>query len=93
MDDVNVFTWNVAAINNNPFEYWITHDDPLYAKLMGDVEAFLESPEAFDIPISDVFSQGMFGELLELMGSMTRREPLNKLSQWRYLLIVAPVQD
>ena len=32
-------TWNVAAINNNPFEYWITHDDPDYLKLMSDVQA------------------------------------------------------
>jgi len=31
-------SWNLAAINNNPFEYWITHDDPAYLKLMRDVE-------------------------------------------------------
>ena len=38
------------------------------------------------------------GELLKLMGSMSRRETLNyrnelMLSQWRYLLTKAPVQD
>lgn len=37
-------TWNVAAINSNPFEYWITHDDPAYNKLMADVSAFIKSP-------------------------------------------------
>ena len=25
---LNVLTWNIAAINNNPFEYWITYSDP-----------------------------------------------------------------
>ena len=32
-------TWNIAAINNNPFEYWITHSDPDYNTLMADVQA------------------------------------------------------
>lgn len=31
---LRVATWNVAAINNNPFEYWITHDDANYNALM-----------------------------------------------------------
>ena len=32
---LTVSTWNIAAINNNPFEYWITYpDDPEYEKLM-----------------------------------------------------------
>ena len=37
-------TWNIAAINNNPFEYWITHDDKAYNKLMSDVQAFVSEP-------------------------------------------------
>ena len=36
---LNVVSWNIAAINNNPFEYWITHDDPDYLRLMNDVQA------------------------------------------------------
>jgi hypothetical protein len=24
---IKALTWNIAAINNNPFEYWITNDD------------------------------------------------------------------
>jgi len=27
-------TWNIAAINTNPFEYWISHEDDRYNKLM-----------------------------------------------------------
>ena len=30
---LRVATWNIAAINNNPFEYWITHDDADYNRL------------------------------------------------------------
>ncbi len=40
---VRVVTWNVAAINNNPFEYWITHDeDPSYDSMMQAVRLFVE---------------------------------------------------
>lgn len=31
---LRVATWNIAAVNNNPFEYFVTHDDPAYNKLM-----------------------------------------------------------
>ena len=34
----------MAAINNNPFEYWITHDDAKYNTLMEDVSAFINDP-------------------------------------------------
>ena len=36
-DVLSTLTWNVAAINNNPFEYWITHN-AAYNKLMEDVQ-------------------------------------------------------
>lgn len=40
---LRVVTWNVAAINNNPFEYWITHDeDPSYDSMMQAVRRFVE---------------------------------------------------
>ena len=40
---LRVVTWNVAAINNNPFEYWITHDkDPNYDSMMRAVRLFVE---------------------------------------------------
>ena len=31
-EDLSAVTWNMAAINNNPFEYWITNDDPKYGE-------------------------------------------------------------
>ena len=37
-------TWNIAAINNNPFEYWITHDDADYNALMEGVQSFIDQP-------------------------------------------------
>ena len=37
--ELKLVTWNIAAINNNPFEYWITHEDAAYNKLMVDVQA------------------------------------------------------
>jgi hypothetical protein len=65
---IKAATWNVAAINNNPFEYWITNDaDPRYNVLMSQVSSFITQPEEKDIPISSVFSAAMFQELLELL--------------------------
>ena len=61
-----VTTWNIAAINNNPFEYWITYkENPAYEQLMIDIESFLESPsgDERDIPVSQVFTEEMFTKL------------------------------
>jgi len=59
-----VTTWNIAAINNNPFEYWITYDeDPAYEQLMVDVEKFLEQPRESDVAVSQVFTEEMFNAL------------------------------
>ena len=65
---LQVSTWNVAAINNNPFEYWITYDEnPAYETIMSDIEAFLENPGAQDVPVSQVFTEEMFAELEKRM--------------------------
>jgi hypothetical protein len=61
--DLKIASWNIAAINNNPFEYWITHDDQAYNKMMVDVQDFIETPGSKDIKVSDVFTQKMFDEL------------------------------
>ena len=67
-ESLTLLTWNVAAINNNPFEYWLTYDeDPNYNKLMSAVEEFIESPGDKDVAISQVFTQDMFDELKALM--------------------------
>ena len=65
---LQVSTWNIAAINNNPFEYWITYDEnPEYEKIMTDIEAFLESPGHKDVSVSAVFTEEMFSELEKRM--------------------------
>jgi hypothetical protein len=61
---MTVATWNIAAINNNPFEYWLTMaDNPDYEALMTSVEKFIESPEDNDIPVHKVFTDAMFDKL------------------------------
>ena len=64
---LRVATWNIAAVNNNPFEYFITHDDPAYNKLMRDFEAFVEEPGDLDVTVSEVVDDAMFLELKDLM--------------------------
>eukprot|EP00815_Leptocylindrus_aporus_P000756 CAMPEP_0116055358 /NCGR_PEP_ID=MMETSP0322-20121206/3358_1 /TAXON_ID=163516 /ORGANISM="Leptocylindrus danicus var. apora, Strain B651" /LENGTH=558 /DNA_ID=CAMNT_0003538943 /DNA_START=232 /DNA_END=1908 /DNA_ORIENTATION=+ len=61
---LSIATWNVAAINNNPFEYWITIDGHAeYEKLMKDIEFFLENPGDKDILVKEVFTEEMFSKL------------------------------
>ena len=43
-------TWNIAAVNNNPFEYWVTHEDAAYNTLMQGVESFIDQPGACRCP-------------------------------------------
>ena len=61
---LHITTWNIAAINNNPFEYWITYEgNPAYDQLMLNVEQFLENPGEKDVHVSQVFTDAMFTEL------------------------------
>ena len=49
-------TWNIAAVNNNPLEYWTTYDSPGYMQLMVDVERMIDSPgERDDVPLGTIF--------------------------------------
>lgn len=65
---LSISTWNIAAINNNPFEYWITiKDNPKYEELMLNVEKFLEEPGANDVPVNMVFTDSMFNALQQRM--------------------------
>jgi hypothetical protein len=59
---IRAASWNIAAVNNNPFEFWITTPDPAYNLLMKGVEDFIESPEQ-DFQIDRVFSEAMFLDL------------------------------
>ena len=54
-------TWNLAAINNNPFEYWITHHDAAYNELMAKAAAYIKNDPG--VPVSTVFTDEMFEEL------------------------------
>ena len=71
MDDrpcrLRVSTWNVAAVNNNPFEYHVAHDDPAYDALMAAVEALVESPGERDVPVGVVFPHDAMSSLCEAM--------------------------
>lgn len=59
-----VTTWNIAAINNNPFEYWITYkENPAYEALMINIEKFLEEPGDKDVEVKQVFTEEMFTKL------------------------------
>lgn len=60
---LRVATWNIAAVNNNPFEYWITHQSDKYAQLMNDVQKFVDSPGDRDFSVKDILTDQMFSEL------------------------------
>mmetsp|Transcript_10630 Transcript_10630/g.20902 ORF Transcript_10630/g.20902 Transcript_10630/m.20902 type:complete len:615 (-) Transcript_10630:306-2150(-) len=66
--ELHVATWNMAAINNNPFEYWLTLEgNKDYDKLMEHVQNFIEEPGDSDIPVYKVFTDSMFSELVTEM--------------------------
>ena len=60
--DVCVSSWNIAAINNNPFEFWISYSDSTYDDMMQAVETFI-SDQQNDLTIQELFSNDMFLEL------------------------------
>lgn len=64
---MTVLTWNVSAVNNNPFEYWLSYDEPTYIDLMMGVEALLAAPGDDDVEVGSVFTEEMFRDVLGLM--------------------------
>jgi hypothetical protein len=62
---LRTLTWNVAAVNNNPFEYWITHPHRSYTQLMEDVENFILDPGNQDVRVDAVFTDAMFRRVME----------------------------
>ena len=64
---IKAVTWNIAAVNNNPFEYWITNEDLNYNKIMSAVSGYIDSPGDFDVPVNEIFTDEMFEELAESM--------------------------
>jgi len=63
----DILNWNIAAINNNPFEYWISYDNDAYNNLMDDVQEFINNPGENDVRVSEVFTDSMFNDLKVLM--------------------------
>jgi hypothetical protein len=56
---IQVSSWNIAAINNNPFEFWISYNDPSYDDMMKAVENFIGDRQN-DRPIQELFTNEMF---------------------------------
>lgn len=81
---LSTMTWNIAAINNNPFEYWITNDDPAYNELMKKVSAFITDPGDKDVQVSEVFTDLMFDQLMKTMTETVKWEGFEETrEQWR----------
>ena len=77
-----MLTWNIAAINNNPFEYWITNKDENYNRIMNKVSAFIEHPDEKDTLVSEIFTDRMFDQLEESMIAAGWDGILETRTQW-----------
>ena len=80
LSELSVASWNIAAINNNPFEYWIESPDAEYDSLMKGVEKFMTDPEN-NVPLHEIFTDDMFGELCDEMAEQSI-SGLDKLSNF-----------
>jgi|MDSW01.1.fsa_nt_gb hypothetical protein len=60
---LRVATWNVAAVNNNPFEYYVDHDDPAYFRMLRCVEELIDSPGDRDVMLGTLINDAMFADL------------------------------
>ncbi len=62
-----VATWNMAAINNNPFEYWISTDMLSYNLMMEHVSTIMDQPGDVDRPLSQLLTDNMLEDLMREM--------------------------
>ena len=63
----------MAAINNNPFEYWITTDIVSYNNMMRNMSQVITAPqEPADVTIEEIFTEQMFSELIRDVEQVTR---------------------
>ena len=79
MQDLTVATWNVAAINNNPFEYWVTYPDETYNTFMQGVQEVLNDKDN-DVVLHTIFTDTMFADLIDEMQKQDYQK-LNLLSE------------
>ena len=61
--EIQVLTWNIAAPNNNPFEFWNMHKDKDYDDLMMGVQRYIDDPHRPTESISQIFTQATYDEL------------------------------
>jgi hypothetical protein len=58
---ISTASWNVAAINNNPFEFWVNLDDRSYIDFMLEVDKLFYD-DAKDVLLHQIFTDDMFKE-------------------------------
>lgn len=80
---LRVASWNVAAINNNPFEYWITHPSTQYNQLMQDVQAFIDNAGSSDVPVNTVLTDVMVDDLSKLMRAAGWTKVDEAVAEWK----------
>ena len=57
-------TWNIAAVNNNPFDYWVTYPDKGYSDFMIRVEHVISKQN--ELLVSQIFTESiLFLELVQ----------------------------
>mmetsp|Transcript_8129 Transcript_8129/g.20335 ORF Transcript_8129/g.20335 Transcript_8129/m.20335 type:complete len:575 (-) Transcript_8129:121-1845(-) len=70
--ELKCVTWNIAAINNNPFEYYATLEGEMgveYERLMTAVQDFIDAPGEKDVVVGKVFTPAMFTKLRRAMSA------------------------
>ena len=69
-ETLKVMSWNIAGINNNPWEYYVCLKDKNYNELMSNIETFLTNTGQ-EIKISSVLQSidaEFFNKLKQLLG-------------------------
>ena len=61
--EIDLVTWNIAAPNKNPFEFWAMHADKDYDDLMIRVQEYIDDPDRPREPVGDIFTQAMYDDL------------------------------
>ena len=61
--EIKVASWNIAAPNNNPFEFWNVNESKEYCELMSSIENCFDDPAKVDMDLGCVFSQRMYDDL------------------------------
>lgn len=82
---IATITWNIAAINNNPFEFWVSHHAPEYLLLMEKARSYIEDKDSQnDHEVFNIFTDEMFATLKQDMVDVGMGEGLDELDRmWR----------